>query len=192
MISRLRGRIEALYEDHAVVDIGPVGIAVYAPATQLASWQIGQPVALFTYLHVREQELTLYGFAGEEDLELFRLLLDVSGVGPRLALNILSTLPPDTIRMAVANDEPALLTRVPGIGAKSARKILFHLKDKMGTPEYEGVGAVPITDEDAEVIEALTTLGYSVVEAQRAVQGIPREVTGVEARLRAALAQLMP
>jgi len=141
---------------------------------------------------VREQELTLFGFATEEDLELFQVLLGVSGVGPKLALSILSTLPPDAIRLAVANDEPGLLTRVPGIGPKSAKKILFHLKDKMGVSELEGVGVVPITDEDAEVIEALTALGYSIVEAQRAVQAIPKDVTGVEGRLRAALAQLMP
>ena len=192
MISRLRGRIEALYEDFAIVDIGPMGLTVYAPAAQLAQWQTGQPVALFTYLHVREQELTLFGFASEEDLELFQVLLGVSGVGPKLALSILSTLPPDTIRMAVANDEPGLLTRVPGIGAKSAKKILFHLKDKMGVSEFEGVGATPITDEDAEVIEALTSLGYSIVEAQRAVQAVSNDVSGVEDRLRAALAQLMP
>ena len=191
MIRRLRGRIEALTEEVAIVDIGPIGLEVYAPATQLAEWQVGQPVALFTYLHVREQELTLFGFGSEEDLELFEVLLGVSGVGPKLALSILSTLPPDTIRMAVANDEPGLLTRVPGIGAKSARKILFHLKDKIGVPEYEGVGVAPITDEDAEVIEALTSLGYSVVEAQRAVQAVPKDVSGVEERLRAALAQLL-
>ncbi len=191
MIRRLRGRIEALTEEVAIVDIGPIGLEVYAPATQLAEWQVGQPVALFTYLHVREQELTLFGFGSEEDLELFEVLLGVSGVGPKLALSILSTLPPDTIRMAVANDEPGLLTRVPGIGAKSARKILFHLKDKIGAPEYEGVGVTPITDEDAEVIEALTSLGYSVVEAQRAVQAVPKDVSGVEDRLRAALAQLL-
>ncbi len=192
MISRLRGRIEALYEDRAVIDIGPLGLTVYAPAAQLAEWRVGDAVALFTYLQVREQEWTLFGFVSEEDLELFQTLLGVSGVGPKLALSILSTLPPDTIRMAVANDEPGLLTRVPGIGAKSARKILFHLKDKMSIPEYGGVGMAAITDEDAEVIEALTALGYSVVEAQRAVQGIPKDISGVEERLRAALAQLMP
>ena len=192
MISRLRGRIESVAEDHIIVDIGPMGLMVFVPADQLAGYQVGQPVALFTHLHIREQEFALFGFATAEDLELFQVLLGVSGVGPKLALSILSTLPPDTIRMAVVNDEPGLLTRVPGIGPKSAKKILFQLKDKLGAPEYEGVGAVPITDEDAEVIEALTALGYSIVEAQRAVQAVSREVTGVEERLRAALAQLMP
>jgi len=192
MISRLRGRIEYVAADHIIVDIGPMGLIVFVPADQLAAYQVGQPVALFTHLHIREQDFTLFGFASEEDLELFQVLLGVSGVGPKLALSILSTLPPDTIRLAVANDEPGLLTRVPGIGPKSAKKILFHLKDKMGVSEFDGVGSVPITDEDAEVIEALTALGYSVVEAQRAVQTIPKDASGVEERLRAALAQLSP
>jgi len=190
VISRLRGRIEHVAEDHIIVDIGPVGLTVFVAADKLAAYQVGQPVALFTHLHVREQEFTLFGFASEEEMDLFLLLLGVSGVGPKLAMSILSTLPPDTLRMAVANDEPGLLTRVPGIGAKSARKILFHLKDKMGVSEFDGIGSVPITDADAEVIEALTSLGYSVVEAQRAVQGVGSEVSGLEERLRAALAQL--
>ncbi len=192
VISRLRGRIEALNEDHIIVDIGPIGLTVYAPADLLASWQIGQPVALFTHLYIREQEFTLFGFSTEDDLALFQVLLGVSGIGPKLALNILSTLPPDTIRMAVANDDPGLLTRVPGIGAKSARKILFQLKDKLGVPDDAGADVVAITDEDAEVIDALTSLGYSIVEAQRAVQSIPKDTVGVEERLRAALAQLAP
>jgi len=192
MISRLRGRIENIADDHIIVDIGPMGLTVFAPADQLAGYQVGQPVALFTHLHIREQEFTLFGFATEENLELFLVLLGVSGVGPKLALSILSTLPPDTIRLAVANDEPGILTRVPGIGPKSAKKILFHLKDKMGVSEFDGIGSVPITDEDTEVIEALTSLGYSIVEAQRAMQTIPKGVAGVEERLRAALAQLMP
>ncbi len=190
MISRLRGRIESVGDDHIIVDIGPMGLMVFVPADRLAAYQVGQPVALFTHLHIREQAFTLFGFASEEDLELFQVLLGVSGVGPKLALGILSALPPDTIRLAVANDEPGLLTRAPGVGPKSAKKILFHLKDKMGVSEFEGVGSAPITDEDAEVIEALTALGYSVVEAQRAVQGVGKDVSGVEERLRAALAQL--
>jgi Holliday junction DNA helicase RuvA len=191
MISRLRGRIEFIADDHIIVDIGPVGLTVFVPADKLATYQTGQAVALFTHFHVREQEFTLFGFASQEEMDLFLLLLGVSGVGPKLAMSILSTLPPDTIRMAVANDEPALLTRVPGIGTKSARKILFHLKDKMGITEFSGLGSVPITDDDAEVIEALTGLGYSIIEAQRAVQGVGSDVAGVEERLRAALAQLL-
>jgi holliday junction DNA helicase RuvA len=190
MLARLRGHIEHLGPDHVIVDAGAFGIVVFVPAANLAHYRLGQSVALCTHLHVREQEITLYGFDSVEELELFGLLLGITGVGPRLALNILSTLTLDALRLAVANEEPGLLARVPGIGIKSARKILFHLKDRLAPADLGGAGAPALSDEDASVIEALTSLGYSVVEAQRAVQGVPKDIVGVEERLRAALAQL--
>ncbi|RME85767.1 MAG: Holliday junction branch migration protein RuvA [Caldilineae bacterium] len=192
MISRIRGRVEHIAEDFVVIDVGAVSINVAMPSTQLATLRVGQAVVLHTHLHVREQALALFGFLTAEELQLFELLIEVSGVGPRLALNILSTLTPETLRRAVAGEEPALLARVPGIGNKSARKILFHLKDKLAGGEPGEFGAGIISDADTEVIEALTSLGYSVVEAQRALQGIPDDVTDVEERLRLALAQMSP
>jgi Holliday junction DNA helicase RuvA len=192
MIARVRGRIEQIENDHVIVDVGAFGITVYAPAAQLVTYHLGQAVALFTHLHVREQDISLFGFSTPEELQLFDLLLRVDGVGPRLALNILSTLTPDSLQLAVANDEPALLTRVPGIGIKTARKILFHLKDKLAPADLTGLGIRPLSDSDAEVIDALTSLGYSIVEAQRAVQSLPKNLEGVEERLRAALSQMAP
>ncbi|NOZ50428.1 MAG: Holliday junction branch migration protein RuvA [Chloroflexi bacterium] len=192
MISRLRGRIEEILDNSIIVDVGALGIEVSVPAAHLPTYRIDQAVFLYTHFHVREQELALFGFATDEELRLFELLIGVSGVGPRLALNIISTLPPDSIRLAVANDEPGLLTRVPGIGKKSAQKILFHLKDKFTPSEIDMWGAAGISDADTEVIDALTSLGYSVVEAQRAMQGLPKDIEGVEERLRAALSQLSP
>lgn len=190
MIARLRGRVEAIGSDRLVLDIGAISLTVQVPVTLAVRLQPGQTVALFTHLHVREQEIALFGFADEEELQLFQLLITVDGIGPRLALNILSSLSPDSLRLAVANEEPALLTRVPGIGIKTARKILFHLKDRLAPTDLTAMPAP--TADDTTVIEALTALGYSVVEAQRAVQAVPREVVGVEERLRAALAQLAP
>jgi len=192
MIARVRGRIEQIENDHVIVDVGAFGITVYAPAAQLVTYHLGQAVALFTHLHVREQDISLFGFSTPEELQLFDLLLRVDGVGPRLALNILSTLTPDSLQLAVANDEPALLTRVPGIGIKTARKILFHLKDKLAPADLTGLGIRALSDSDAEVIDALTSLGYSIVEAQRAVQSLPKNLEGVEERLRAALSQMAP
>jgi len=192
MISRLRGRVEDVRENSLIVDVGMVGIEVFVPVAHLANYHVDQTVFLYTHFHVREQELTLYGFPGEEELQLFKLLIGVSGVGPRLALNIISTLPVDSIRLAIANDEPGLLTRVPGIGKKSAQKILFHLKDKFTPSDVDMWGAAGINDADTEIIDALTSLGYSIVEAQRAIQGLPKDVEGVEERLRAALSQLSP
>ncbi|NOZ71320.1 MAG: Holliday junction branch migration protein RuvA [Chloroflexi bacterium] len=192
MISRIRGRIEELLEDAVIVDVGAWGIKVFVPVTHLAELRLDQSILLYTHFHVREQEMTLFGFPSAEELHLFELLIGVSGVGPRLALSIISTLAPDTIRLAIVNDEPGLLTRVPGIGAKSARKILFQLKDKFAPTEMEQWREASFSDIDSEVIDALTSLGYSVVEAQRAIQNLPKELTSVEERLRAALAQMSP
>ncbi len=122
----------------------------------------------------------------EEELALFENLIGVSGVGPKLALNVLSGMAPDALRLAIGQEQPDLLARVPGIGKKTAQKIVLELKDKVGPVEVaEGLAA--LTEADAAVIDALTALGYSIVEAQRAVQGLPRDVTDVEERLRAAL-----
>lgn len=192
MIARLRGRAEHIGDDHLILDTGAFGLTVFMPASQLLGLHTGQSVALFTHLHIREQDISLFGFNTAEDLQLFQMLLSVDGIGPRLALNILSTMTADSLRLAVANDEPGLLTRVPGIGVKTARKILFQLKDKLAPADLEAAGLRMLGDADTEVIDALTSLGYSVVEAQRALQGIPKETTGVEERLRAALSYLAP
>jgi Holliday junction DNA helicase RuvA len=148
---------------------------------------VGQAVELFTHLHVRENELTLFGFLTEEELALFKLLLSISGVGPKVALALLGTVSPDALRQAVVQDEPNLLSRVPGIGPKTARAIIFHLKDKI-IPT--GLEATPLlSDTDAEVIAALTGLGFSLVEAQAALQNLPRDdESPVEERVRQALA----
>ncbi|HIC88896.1 MAG TPA: Holliday junction branch migration protein RuvA [Anaerolineae bacterium] len=188
MIARLEGRVIAQGKDHLVVDVGGIGFRVYVPAPLLAEARLSEPIGLFTHLHVREQEMTLYGLGSQEDLDLFKLLLSVNGVGPRAALAMVSALSSDTLRRAIGRGEEALLSRVPGIGPKTARKIIFQLKDKVQASGVEE-GLAALTEADAQVIDALTTLGYSIVEAQRAVQSLPRDVTDVEERLRMALAQ---
>ena len=187
MIARLSGTVWSVGEDHVVLRAGGLGFQVYAPSDVLAQLEgVGQPVELFTHLHVRENDLTLYGFLTEEELALFRLLLSVSGVGPKVALALLGTVSPDALRQAVVQEEPGLLSRVPGIGTKTAKAIIFHLKDKI-VP----TGAVKVdllSDADAEVIAALTSLGFSLVEAQAALQSLPRdEDSSVEERVRQAL-----
>ena len=188
MITRLSGTVWNIGQGHVVVRVGGIGLQVYVPAGVLAQLDgTGQPVELFTHLHVRESELALYGFLTEEELALFKLLLSVSGVGPRTALALLSTVSPDMLRQAVIQEEPGLLSHVPGIGPKTARAIIFHLKDKL-IPT--GAQAVPLlSDADAQVIAALTGLGFSLVEAQTALQSLPRdEGLPVEERVRQALA----
>lgn len=193
MIARVRGTVWATEDDALVIQIGGLGVQVHVPTPTLARLSAsGQPVELFTHLHLRENELTLYGFLTREELTLFRLLLTVAGVGPRTALAVLSTLSPDTVRQAVVNDQPNILTQVPGVGLKTAKAIIFHLKDKFGP--LGTFAAIPtILEGDAEVIAALTGLGFSLVEAQTALQNAARDPSlPLEERIRRALAYLAP
>ena len=190
MIGSIRGEIIEKGDDHLLVDVNGVGYVIYAP-TSLLDRLDGGFVTLYTHLHVRETELTLYGFAEREELELFRTLLSVQGIGPKIALSILSHVPLETLRQAVAREEAALLARVPGIGPKKARQIVFALRDKIGIEDVWAAGPA-ITDADNEVIAALTTLGYSVAEAQAALRALPQEARQepVEEKVRMALSSL--
>jgi len=186
MIARLQGRVEARDKGALIVAVNGLGLRVLVPAPCAAGAQVGEPVALFTYLHVRENELSLYGCSSEEELSLFEQLLSVSGIGPKLAMSMLSAMSADALCQAISQEQPEFLTRVPGVGKRTAEKIVFDLKDKV-TAGAIPTGLASLTDADTEVIDALTGLGYSIVEAQRAVQSVPREVTTVEDRLRMAL-----
>lgn len=188
MIASIEGVVLQRQSDSLVLSLGGLGVRVLAPADVLARQRTGEMLFLHTYLHVREQELTLYGFASEQDLALFQLLLGVSGIGPKSALAVLSNMPADALRLAIGQEQPGVLARIPGIGKKTAEKIVLELKDKVGTPEGAPPELAALSEADAEVIDALTALGYSIVEAQRAVQALPREVRDVEERLRLALA----
>jgi len=188
MIASLNGRIQTILEDGAVIDIGGVGLQVFLPAPMLDNLRVGELIALQTHLVVREDSLTLYGFGSAEARETFVLLLGVNGIGPRLALAILSYLEVDAIRRAVFHEQAEVFRQVPGVGNKTAQKILLHLEDRI--PGEAGYAPVSRFDEaDSEVLEALTALGYSVVEAQAALQSLPPDAPqDVEERLRLALA----
>lgn len=190
MIDRVRGRVIDKSDGVLVIEVGGIGLAIYVPAPLAAELQIGEETVLYTHLHVRESELTLFGFRHLDERSLFRMLLNVSGVGPRVALNLLSAMSTIAIQRAILDEEPGLLSRVPGIGKKTAEKIILELKDKVEAPAGAPLGPSDLHDVDADVIEALVGLGYSVVEAQRAVQGLPPEVKDVSERLRLALMRL--
>ena len=196
MIRFVRGTVAALGKDYIVVDLsagaadsGAVGVLVSVPDTTLAQLRVQDFITLHTHLQVREDVLALFGFETEEELTFFNLLLGVSGVGPKVALATLSTLSPDALRLALANDEPAIIARVPGIGKRTAQKIVIELKDKVSPPDSALTALADAMDNDAEVIDALIGLGWSVVEAQRAVQQLPADVVDIEERLRLALSQ---
>lgn len=191
MIACLTGQVSAVGQTYLIVDIGGVGFKVHVPHSLLERDQLGQTIELHTYLQVRETALSLYGFGSEDELSFFELLLSVDRVGPRVALASLSTLSPDTLRTAIVQGNTDILTGVPGIGPKTARKIAFDLKDKIEA-EIGAVAVPALTDADAEVIEALTVLGYSVVEAQAALQSLPAGELALEEKIRLALAYFAP
>ncbi len=188
MISSLRGLIQHVDTDFLIVEVGGVGIKVFVPSSVFDHLDgAGKLIFLHTQLIVREDALTLYGFATEDQRALFETLLGVQGVGPKLALAVLSFVSPDNLRQAVGREQPEVLDRVPGVGKKTAEKIVFHLRDKFG-PGLPLGPTVPISDTDTEVLAALTTLGYSVVEAQAGLQSIPKDAPkDVEERVRLAL-----
>lgn len=187
MIAALRGEVISRGEDYLVVETGGVGFKVFTTQDIAMRDVVGDPVFLHTYLLVREDALALYGFETEELRDLFALLLGVNGVGPRIALAILSSMSPDAIRRSVLSEQPDLFARVSGVGKKTAQKIILYLQGKVGSELT--VSAEPGTIEvDAQVLDALTGLGYSIVEAQAAIQSIPRgSASDVETRLRLAL-----
>ncbi|MCB8928895.1 MAG: Holliday junction branch migration protein RuvA [Ardenticatenaceae bacterium] len=190
MIASLSGTILKIEENSLVVNVGGVGVRVFVPKTVLEDvGGVGRPVRLHTHLIVREQELSLYGFETEEDLQLFEVLLGVNGVGPKVALSILATLSPELLKSAIMREETAVLQRVPGIGKKTAERIMFQLRDKLDLSLVST--AVPlVSDVDADVIDFLTGLGFSIVEAQSALQNIPRDVKSFDERVQMALQHL--
>jgi holliday junction DNA helicase RuvA len=187
MISILHGNVISQESDGIIVDVNGVGFHVLVPNPLRDQLQPGENIYLYTRLIVREDAWILCGFETKEGREMFDLVLSVNGVGPRLAMSILSTLSPDTIRRAVFNEQAEVFSRVPGIGNKTAQKILLHLQDRL--PAAEGLAPLAkISEVDTEVLSALTSLGYSLVEAQAALQYIPRDTPqDVETRLRIAL-----
>lgn len=187
MIASIQGEVLSQGSDNLVILVGGLGMRVFAPAATCSAARPGQFTFLHTHLIVREDALTLYGFESELERDYFNLLLGVNGVGPRIALAILSVLSVDSIRRAVLGEQAEIFSRVPGVGKKTAQKILLHLQGKVG-PAGALAEAANLLDVDAEVLDALTGLGYSVVEAQSAIQSIPRDTAkDVEERLRLAL-----
>jgi Holliday junction DNA helicase RuvA len=191
MIAGIRGRIAGQGDDHVLVQVSGVRLRVFAPRSTLGQvGELGQEVDLFTHLHVREDALALYGFATEAELDLFELLLTVSGIGPRVALNILSAASVDVLRSAIANNQTDVLRSVPGIGKKMAEKLVFSLRDKVGVA-LPAVAARELTAVDQEVVAALLSLGYSAAEARATVAALPADPAAtVEQRTWQALRRL--
>lgn len=187
MIASLTGKVQAKTADSLVLDVLGIGFEVSVPSSVANEAEIGEIVFLHTHMLIRQDLMALYGFRTLEEKQFFLLFLGVEGIGPRLAMAILSNLSLDNIRQAVVSEQPEYFSRVPGIGKKTAQKILINLQGKISAPMgFEG-RRITTTAED-QVLEALVGLGYSVVEAQSAVQALPKDVPDtLEDKLRVAL-----
>ena len=186
MISHLRGAVLSIGEKHVVIDVGGVGYRVFGAPDTLARLSKGAEASLHTYLAVREDSLDLYGFSTADELGFFELLISVSGVGPKSALSILGITGTDTLAQAIGTGDTSYLTKVSGIGRKTAEKIVLELRDKLRARAdmHEKPGALRA---ESDVIEALKALGYSQNEAREALKEVPSDIVGTNARIREAL-----
>jgi Holliday junction DNA helicase RuvA len=181
MIASVRGRVTEVAGDGAVVEVGGVGLRLHCTPATLAELRVGQETRLATSLVVREDSLTLYGFADDDARELFILLQTASGVGPRLAQAVLAVHRPDVVRRAIANGEIAVLVQVPGIGRKGAERMVLELRDRIGPAPAVGGGPAPAAPADAwrdQVRTGLIGLGWTSAVADQAVAAVAEEVPG--------------
>src|SRR3990167_2733752 len=200
MIAQLEGKIAAIRGNSVILSVG--GPASNAESAASAGW-IGYQIFVSTYTlgklagqgrallhihtHVREDILALYGFLNEEELTMFELLISISGIGPKVALSILSIADVKTIRTAIVNKDPSILTRVSGVGKKTAERVIVELQNKVESVDIEDQAGA-LAGQDA--IEALTSLGYSISQAREALKSVPTDVTDMGARIRQALKNL--
>jgi Holliday junction DNA helicase RuvA len=189
LIGRLAGLLAAKQPPQVLVDVQGVGYEVDVPMSSFFNLPaVGQPVVLLTHFVVREDAQLLYGFLTPEERSTFRELVKISGVGPRTALSILSGLSVAELSQAVSRQDGARLVKVPGIGKKTAERLLLELKGKLG-PDLALPGAAPVSDQQADIVQALLALGYNEREAQAALKALPPEV-GVSEGIKLALKSL--
>ena len=189
MIASLRGKLEALGVDWVIVNVNGIGFRVFVPTSTLSQMgAAGGEVRLYTHLHLREDNVSLFGFASSQELGMFKALLNVSGLGPKLALAMLSAMDAEQLVVAIASGNADLLTGIPGIGKKMASRLVLELKDKLGA----GLVSSPMAElaqDNADVLAALTALGYSAAESARALAALPRDKSlSLEEKVRLALA----
>ena len=202
MLSYVRGELVAIEEDKVIVDVNGVGFGIFMPAQSMNYLpMLGEEVKLHTYMNVREDALQLYGFLTKDDLKVFKLVIGVSGIGPKGGLSILSQMSPDDLRFAVMANDAKSIAKAPGIGKKTAEKLIIELKDKLNIEDVLNKNADDIhvdistnasNEVQAEAVQALVALGYGSTEATKAVKKVPiGEDTTVEEVLKLALKNIM-
>ncbi|MBQ9521421.1 MAG: Holliday junction branch migration protein RuvA [Oscillospiraceae bacterium] len=197
MFYYLNGTVAELLPGMAVMDCGGVGYACRTTSNTLSALKRGQNAKLYTFLHVGDAIFDLYGFATRNELDAFRMLIGVSGVGPKAALGILSTVTPDALTLAIVTEDERALTSAPGIGKKIARRMILELKDRLsgetfgGGADVSGGGAVPVfVDKATEAAQALTALGYSAQEIRTAMKGLDTASLPLEEIIRQSLKKM--
>lgn len=187
MIALLEGRVQYMRDAYIVLMVQGVGYKIFVSPYTTGNISGGGVVLLHTYTYVREDTLALYGFLTSEELDMFELLISVSGIGPKAGLSILSLSDPNTIKAAILNHDASILTRVSGVGKKTAERVILDLENKVGTlTEISRTGVTLETD----VLDALTAMGYSVAESREALKSVPVEITDVAEKVTFALKQL--
>ena len=186
MISHIAGKVIFKGERHIIIDVGGLGYKIFIPAGAHKNIVLNEPTALWTHLHVREDAMELYGFLHYAELEFFELLIGISGIGPKSALGVLALAPVDTLKRAIASGDTSYLTKVSGIGRKTAEKIVLELKEKLGHGKALLVGTDDL-QHDADVLEALVSLGYSAPQAREVLGKLKPATQGREVRLKEAL-----
>ena len=185
MIGSLRGTVSGLIRGTVVVDVGGVGYRMHVTADTLTRLSEGQEVFMWTHMAVRETSQDLYGFLAKDDLIWFELLLTVSGIGPKSALNIVNAVDTDTLKSSIARGDAASLASAPGIGKKTAEKVVLELREKVGSIESKSGSAV--SNAETDIIDALESLGYSPKEARETLRAIPPTAVTTEERIREAI-----
>ena len=187
MIAKIKGKIAFLRDHYAVVDVAGVGYKIFVTDFAMGKIAGKDEIELFTHTYVREDILALYGFLTMDELGMFELLISISGIGPKAAIGILTIAEPKTIRTAIISGDSSILTRVSGVGKKTAERVILELSNKIAELPGEDQG---MARADSEAIEALASLGYSVSQAREALKAVPESVKDVSERVRAALKSL--
>lgn len=201
MLSYIKGIMEYKHTDHIIVEANGIGYKILTSLPTIQSSNaVGSEVRIFTYLHVREDSIKLYGFLTNEELKMFELLISVTGVGPKVAISLMSVISPSKFSLAVITDDVKTLTKAPGIGNKTAQRIILELKDKIKKEQGEyaeivGKSEAPMIDKETmkaqEAITALMVLGYTPLEATKAVSAVYSDELDIETIIKNSLKELM-
>ena len=200
MIAFVRGTAVDMTENSVIVEAGGIGYEIYMTGTDLSQIHMGEEVKIHTYFNVREDAMQLYGFRSKDDLQMFKLLLGVNGVGPKAAVGVLAGITADELRFAILSDDVKTISRAPGVGKKTAQKMILELKDKMAREsaatglDFSGGAAVSVpafTNKATEAAQALAVLGYTSAEVAQALKGVDVETLSLEEIIRQCLKKMV-